>query len=159
VINPLTELYASDFDGAYYMACTHTRRLLNKINQARLGMDEEVPYINTGVMLFNLPALRENLDMERVRDYAADNKNRLMLPDQDIITALYGDKIKLLDSMIYNLSDRILALHNADPKNKWVDLEWVRKNSVIIHYFGKSKPWKPHYIGILDVFYNELIES
>ena len=62
-----------------------------------------------------------------------------------------------LDAMVYNLSDRTLSLHNADPKNEPVDLDWVRKNTVVIHYFGKNKPWKPHYRGVLDVFYREAL--
>lgn len=78
-----------------------------------------------------------------------------MLPDQDILTALYGDRVKLLDTMIYNLSDRTLNLYNADPTNEKRDLAWVRENSVVIHYFGRNKPWKENYRGILDIFYYE----
>ena len=73
------------------MACTHTRRLLEKLNAARLGMDEAAPYINTGVLLYNLPALRA-LDMERVRAFADEKQDVFLLPDQDILTALYGDR-------------------------------------------------------------------
>ena len=47
IINPLTTLYATPFGDAYFMACTHTRKLLEKLNAARLGMDEAAPYINT----------------------------------------------------------------------------------------------------------------
>ena len=69
IINPLTQLYAAPFGDAYFMACTHTHKLLEKLNAARLGMDEAAPYINTGVLLYNLPALRADLDMERVRAF------------------------------------------------------------------------------------------
>ena len=126
---------------------------------ARLGMDEAAPYINTGVLLYNLPALRADLDMERVRAFADEKQDVFLLPDQDILTALYGDRVHLLDSMVYNLSDRILALHNAELRNAPVDLDWVRAHTVIIHYCGRLKPWKPHYVGVLDVFYHELMEE
>lgn len=126
IINPLTQLYAAPFGDAYFMACTHTRKLLEKLNAARLGMDEAAPYINTGVLLYNLPALRADLDMERVRAFADEKQDVFLLPDQDILTALYGDRVHLLDSMVYNLSDRILALHNAELRNAPVDLDWVR---------------------------------
>ena len=56
-------------------------------------------------------------------------------------------------------SDRILALHNAELRNAPVDLDWVRAHTVIIHYCGRLKPWKPHYVGVLDVFYHELMEE
>ena len=159
IINPLTQLYAAPFGDAYFMACTHTRKLLEKLNAARLGMDEAAPYINTGVLLYNLPALRADLDMERVRAFADEKQDVFLLPDQDILTALYGDRVHLLDSMVYNLSDRILALHNAELRNAPVDLDWVRAHTVIIHYCGRLKPWKPHYVGVLDVFYHELMDE
>jgi len=31
----------------------------------------------------------------------------------------------------------------------------VRDNSVVIHYFGKNKPWNEHYFGILDTFFHQ----
>lgn len=157
VINPLAELEAMPFDGAWFMACTHVRKSLTRLNQIRLGMDLEknAPYLNSGVLLFNLPLFREKLGMEQIRDYANQRKGALLLPDQDILTALCGDHVKLLDPLRYNLSDRILAFHNANPQREQVDLDWVRRNSVIIHYCGKNKPWREGYKGILDVFYQE----
>ena len=106
-----------------------------------------------------IPALRGDLDMERVRAFADEKQDVFLLPDQDILTALYGDRVHLLDSMVYNLSDRILALHNAQLLAEPVDLDWVRMHTVIIHYCGRLKPWKPHYVGVLDVFYHELMEE
>ncbi len=157
VINPLDTLYEMDFEGSYYIACTHTHEFLTKFNQNRLGMKREAPYINSGVMMLNLPALRENLRMKDIRDYANEKKHALILPDQDIITALYGENVKLADTMRYNLSDRILTFYNSNPRNENLNLDWVRKNSVIIHYCGKNKPWKEGYNGILDIFYKELL--
>lgn len=159
VVNPLDPLYEMDFAGAWYIACTHTREFLTRFNQARLGVKKDVPYINTGVMMLNLPELRKKLRMDDIRRYASERMHTFILPDQDIITALYGENVKLADTMRYNLSDRILALYNADPKNEKVDLEWVRANTVIIHYCGKNKPWKDGYIGILGGFYRELCLS
>jgi lipopolysaccharide biosynthesis glycosyltransferase len=156
VINPLKQLYEMDFEGSYYIACTHTKEFLTKVNQTRLGIKKDVPYINTGVMMLNLPALRENLNLQDIQSYAYEKMHTFILPDQDIITALYGEKVKLVDTMQYNLSDRILAFYNANPQNKKRDVQWVRQNSTIIHYCGKNKPWKDNYAGILGTFYEEL---
>ena len=93
-------------------------------------------------------------------DFAAlTGRILLILPDQDILTALYGDKVKLADTMRFNLSDRILAFYNADRSHDKVDVDWVRRNSVVIHYCGKNKPWNPDYTGSLGVFYRELMEK
>ena len=127
------------------------------MNQVRLGAEKYTPYINSGVMLLNLRAARKPVGARacRIRDRYA---KRLILPDQDIISALYGDKIKLIDYMRYNLSDRMLGIYNADPANKKRGMRWVCRNTVIVHYCGKNKPWKPNYIGRLGVFYWRLEE-
>lgn len=156
IINPLTELYETPFEGNFYVGCTHTRELLTRFNQARLKSEKAVSYINTGVLLFNLPVLRENISLAEICDYTNERKHAFILPDQDILTALYGDKVKLADTLRYNLSDRILAFYNADHFHEKADLSWVRENGVIIHYCGKNKPWNDDYSGVLGVFYREL---
>ena len=161
VINSLTDLYQSDFEENYFMGCTNTKLMLQKFNQLRLGIDVEkdVPYINTGVLMMNLPLLRKNLNFEDICEFFERKKQMLILPDQDILTALYGEHVKLIDNLRYNLSDRILIAYNADPLNENINEAWVRRNTSIIHYFGRNKPWKKKYVGILDVFYEELEEE
>lgn len=155
VINSLQELYNMDFEGSYYIACSHTDDRLTKLNQIRLGVEEDVPYINTGVMMINLPQLRRDMNIAKIRDTAQKKMHTFLLPDQDLLTLMHGEHIKLVDTMRYNLSDRLLTFHNMNPKNEKLDLDWVRKNAVIIHYYGKNKPWNEHYKGILDVLYHE----
>lgn len=155
VINSLQELYSMDFEENYYIASSHVKEFLTKVNQIRLGVEEDVPYINTGVMMLNLQALREDLTIEKIRETARKKMHIFMLPDQDLLTVMHGEYIKLVDTMRYNLSDRMLAYHNADPRNEKLDLQWVRENAVIIHYYGKNKPWRNGYHGVLDVFYEE----
>ncbi len=159
VINPLKELYTMDFQGNYYIACTHIREALTKLNDRRLNVPDGSPYVNTGVMVLNLPALRENLTMDEIRRTALQKIDSFWLPDQDLLTVLHGDKILLADTHKYNLSDRILNIYNANPKNPRHNLDWVRENTVVIHYCGKNRPWKPHYIGQLGVFYEEIVKN
>lgn len=153
VINSLVELYHTDFEGNFYVACSHVKEFLTKFNQLRLGVDEVVPYINTGVMLMNLTALRESLTIEQIKETAQKKMHTFLLPDQDLLTVMHGERIKLVDTMRYNLSDRMLSIYNANPKNEKRDLQWVRENAVIIHYYGKNKPWKDGYSGFLGTFY------
>lgn len=161
VINSLLPLYESDFGDDWFMACTNTGENMTRINRIRLGLNvaDDVPYVNTGVLLMNLQELRDNLKIEDIRKYAQEKRDILILPDQDILTALYGNRVKIIDRMFYNLSDRTLAAHNVDIRNTRVNLDWVRKNTVIIHYFGRNKPWKNVYAGVLDVFYEETSEK
>lgn len=156
VVNSLDELYNMEFDNSYYVACSHTKGALTEINRVRLGIKKNIPYINSGVILMNLQLLREEQTLKAVFDYVRKRGRYFILPDQDIITAVYGDKIKLVDTYKYNLSDRLIAINNVNPTNDYMDLKWVKNNAVIIHYYGDNKPWRARYIGILDVFYNEV---
>ena len=107
----------------------------------------------------NLALLRREQREADVYAFIESHKNALLLPDQDILTALYGSRVKMIDSQLYNLSDRILAVYNANPAHPHHNLHWVRQHTVIIHYCGRNKPWKSGYVGILDVFYRELKEQ
>lgn len=105
----------------------------------------------------DLNALREVIRLEDISAYVREHEKALILPDQDILTALYGDRIKLVDSLRWNLSDRVLAFYNgAHPKEKR-DVNWVRENTSIVHYCGRNKPWNESYTGTLGVFYRELV--
>lgn len=158
VINSLEKLYNTSFEGNLFVAASHTESYLKRINNSALAAEKEEPYINSGVMLMNLELLREELDVQELLDYVKDNREHLWLPDQDIISGVYGKRIKLVDAMIYNLSERLLILYNIHPQNEEepITLEWVRKNTSIIHYCGDNKPWEDKYIGKLDAFYKDL---
>lgn len=151
----IKELYDINMDDYFFAAASHTGSFMRKLNELRLDMDEDAPYINSGVMLMNLKRLREEQNYSDVFEFIEKRKLLLILPDQDIISSLYGSKILALDSFKYNMTERLYRLHA--PFEKELDLDWVRKNSVIIHYCGKNKPWKNNYIGQLDVFYNETL--
>lgn len=153
----LQELYEMPMGTAFFAAASHIRGFLHRFNELRLDMDEDSPYINSGVMLMNLPALRAEQDMQAVFDYMDTHKGRLMLPDQDIISALYGQRILPLDSLRYNMTEKLFALHRHNGDG--MTLEDVRRESAVIHYCGRNKPWKPGYMGELDVFYKEAVSQ
>lgn len=149
------ELYSMSMDSYYFAAASHIGGFMQKINEIRLDMEEESPYINSGVMLMNLERLRNEQNFDDVFTFIEKRKNFLILPDQDIISSLYGSKICALDSFRYNMTEKLYRTHSLFEKD--LNLEWVRKNSIIIHYCGRNKPWKNNYSGQLNVFYNEMV--
>ena len=157
IIGSLRELYEKKLGSNLFAAATHVRKNLQKLNQHRLDMLPNAPYINSGVMLMNLKLLRQVQSLQEVMKYIKTHKTSLFLPDQDIISALYGDKIFLLDTVKYNLSERYFNFYRLRPENisKKLTIDWVRKNAVIIHFCGRNKPWKPSYLGSFDQFYHE----
>ena len=159
VLNPVRPLYEMQLDTAWFAAASHVKRTFQRLNELRLDIPEGGAYVNSGVMLMDLAALRRHQNPLQVLDYIEKNKVKMVLPDQDVLNALYHDRIAQLNPLIYNLSEKYLTLHNLNFKNQSVDLDWVRTNAVFVHYCGRNKPWKPVYYGLLDVFYRELAEQ
>ena len=147
------ELYQLPMDEYYFAAASHTGTLMTTLNSLRLDMEEDSAYINSGVMLMNLELLRKEQNFEDVFSFIEKRKNVLILPDQYIISSLYGNRIYVLDTFRYNMTERLYKLYA--PFEKDLNLEWVRNHSVIIHYCGRNKPWKENYFGHLDIFYKE----
>lgn len=151
IINgPLDELYGRSLENYYFAAASHVGKGLNAFNHARLRT-KGTPYINSGVLLMNIALLRKEQSSADVFEFIENNKNRLWLPDQDVISGLYGDKIDLLDTCKYNMTEKLF-------RHKALELSQVRENCVVIHYCGKNKPWNEKYSGKLDVFYKETLK-
>ncbi len=154
VMRPLTELYNMDMGDNFFAAASHVGKVLTKVNNIRLNTDDGDPYINSGVMLMNISLLRKEQDFSLVYDYIDRYKKMLILPDQDVISAVYSDKIIPLDPFVYNMTERLL-LH-PDAIERKIDMSWVSKNTAIIHYCGRNKPWKDYYVGYLGYIWHHL---
>lgn len=152
VLKPLDDLYATDLGDNFFAAASHVGKPLQKLNEIRLKMETKGPYINSGVMLMNIKLMRTHQQFDEVLGYIEKNKNILFLPDQDVISAVYCDKIMAIDPYIYNMTEKMM-LSPKSIKND-VDFNWVDQNSAIVHYCGRNKPWKDNYNGVLDCFYN-----
>lgn len=152
VNGPLDALYQTPMGDNLYAAASHVKEPMRKINAIRLGMESNGPYINSGVLLIHLTRLRIEQDYRQVFQYVEKHKNHLLLPDQDVLSGLYSARILPLDPYRYNMTERLFVLR--PESDAWLDLDWVRQNSAIIHYCGRNKPWKENYLGKLDVFYH-----
>jgi lipopolysaccharide biosynthesis glycosyltransferase len=124
-------------------------------------MEKNTPYINSGVLLMNLQMLRKHMHPEEIYEYIHKHKQVLLLPDQDVLSALYGKKTLLVDSLLYNLTEKYVRAYNFRllPGAFKINLDWIRSNTVIIHYCGKNKPWKTNYLGNLNGFYDEIAQQ
>lgn len=155
VVHSIDRLYRLDFKSNLFAAASHQFGPMQWLNRRRLHMPEGSKYVNAGVMLMNLSLLREVQKLPAVFDYIRTNREKLYLLDQDILNGLYGSSMLIVDALLYNLDDRYLLNHNLLTRpSRHVDMEWVEKNVVIVHYCGKSKPWKADYKGKLGCFYD-----
>lgn len=156
VLHSLRSLYQIDFDSKLFAAASHIEsRTFRELNRRRLHLSEHAKYLNSGVMMMNLALLRKE-SPQTIIDYIQSHKATLLLPDQDVLNALYADRTVPLDPLVYNLGEKYLRLKNLHlPPQEKLTLDWVRSNTAIVHYYGRNKPWKEHYRGSLGIFYYE----
>lgn len=152
VINPLRGLYDTDIDDYLFAAAFHDRVSVKEVNKLRLMPYEIAAYYNTGVMLMNLARQRELIKEKDIFDFVEKNKVRLILPDQDIVNALYSKHIKEVDEILYNFDPRFYLYHKLVSKGLY-DMDFIVRNTSIIHFCGKKKPWNKNYSGMFHSLY------
>jgi len=164
VINPIGELYNTDISDYLFAAASHTSVIpvMDNINKVRLKTYEAKGYFNSGVLLINLKLCRKTIKEKDIFTFIEENKNELILPDQDVLNALYGKMIKPVDDSLYNMDARYTETYRLISMGK-IDTAWVMENTVILHFCGKKKPWLKgsinkyamlyrHYMRLTEIF-------
>jgi lipopolysaccharide biosynthesis glycosyltransferase len=152
VINSIRELYNQDLKGYLYAAAYHDLLTVKEINKLRLKPYEIEAYYNSGVLLMNLELQRQIIDEQAIFEFVAQNRVKLLLPDQDIINALYAKQIKTLDEKLYNYDARHYSYYKLISSGL-CDMDYVIRNTVILHFCGKKKPWLKGYSGKFHSLY------
>ena len=152
VINPLRPLWEMDLKGRLFAAAAHTgtTELANSVNRVRLGTDHD--YYNSGVLLMDLAAGRRRIVPGEVFAYVAEHGKELLLPDQDLLNALYGDDVLPLEDVVWNYDARNYNTYLL-RSGRVCDLDWVMAHTAVLHFCGKSKPWKKGYVHRFGVLY------
>ena len=128
----LVDFYNQDFEGNAFVACRDTYAKEEHVKN--LGLTSCAEYINSGVILFNLPVMRET-SINDYYDFFVKNEQVIDFPDQDILNCVFENRIKISDSNYYNV--QVLDWRYNDD----YDLNKVS----IIHFVGPFKPWTKSY--------------
>ena len=141
VLHNIDAFYHMDFQGSLYAAASHVGPIGTLFNDIRVGVRPGTPYINSGVLLINLEELRKQQDADRICRYIRRHGAFMCLPDQDVLTALYGDQIQHVPARTINMTPRIYyrdcVLQGARKAS-----ERLEQDTCILHYVGRNKPWK-----------------
>lgn len=157
VLRDLSPLYDMELADRFFAAAWSINVAAEITHKLRLQMPVESRYFNSGVLLMNLSLLRLEQDVGAALSFIEQNRAKLVLPDQDTLNALYGSRTALLDPLVYNLDMRYFGLLSAAKLQRF-NLETVRRQTAIVHYCGKNKPWDEHYRAPQGVFYREAEE-
>lgn len=144
VINPLVDLWNEDLTGYLFAAASHTVEDSITDNINRIRLETSNVYFNTGVLAMNLKECRGKVRIEDINCFIADNEHRLLLPDQDVFNALYGELTKQISDAVWNYDARKYTQYLLISKGIY-DEDWIMKNTSILHYCGKDKPWNKNY--------------
>lgn len=139
-INDIQSLYNMNIDNYIYASAIHSSitNTTEIINKVRLQNFKSNGYYNSGVMLMNLDLARKKVKAQDIFDYI--RSHTLLLPDQDVLNALYSQDIKEIPDELYNFDIRKDRIYEAISSGEW-DLDWVIQNTVILHFCGRDKPW------------------
>lgn len=158
VINSLRPLWEMDLQGKIFAAASHTQttELANTINKVRLNTEHA--YYNSGVLLMDLQQARMKMNLDQMFQYVKDHAKELMFPDQDVLNALYGKEIYPLDDYLWNYDARNYSRYLLRSQGM-SNVDWIMENTAILHFCGKSKPWKKNYpyrFGMLYKHYQKM---
>lgn len=139
----LCEFYNQNFDDNAFVACRDI--YVKEEHIQSLGLSSSKSYINSGVILFNLPVMRKT-SLNDYYNFFVKNEEVIVYPDQDILNTFFENRIKVLENNNYNV--QILDWRHND-----CDLN----SASIIHYVGPFKPWSKIYTNpaaqIWDKYY------
>lgn len=105
-----------------------------------LKMKNPYNYINTGVLLLNLPYIRQSYTENYVVSFC--QKKKFHFQEQDAMNVLLEGKIKFLD-MRWNHTvslnpNAVRAMENFCAESA---LQKIRSDSYILHFYAHPKPW------------------
>ncbi len=140
------DFYHTDFEGAMMVAVPdYLGDSYYPERKKHLGLGSEYRYINSGVLLFNIPLMRERFDLDDMFRFMGECGLTLEFPDQDLINVYFRDNIQYAPRE-YNFTTEYVGTGDflkylLSPGYRRAERERV----VIAHYMGKCKPWKPSY--------------
>lgn len=115
-----------------------------------LGLPGSREYFNSGVMLLDLPACRQQRLFERAREFLTAHSQHVEFWDQCALNWAAGGRWQRLDRewntfALSPLAARPDFVHHAEPVMPLKVLLEDERTASVLHFAGPEKPWSPHY--------------
>ena len=146
VVRSLDRLWQADLGGAV-IGAVQEPTIYRKVKEA-IGLREDEPYYNAGMLLVDLKAWRRAETGKRLMDFYGERDGRLLANDQDVINGSLKGRIRSLPPK-YNFFPNYRyfpygALVSYAPVYGEVtkkQFQAAKRRPVIIHYMGDERPW------------------
>ena len=135
----LSAIYCINIEGAGVAAVEDVPQADS--HRMRCGLSSEAVYINSGLMLMNLPLWRDEINTNSFLNYIEENRAKYKINDQDVINSVFENRIIPLDwkynvtSVFFGFKSPIWKLYRSQYKS-------IRKNPVVLHFTNSNKPWR-----------------
>ena len=159
----LTELFHSDLNGHVAGVVADMPQVL--YNQQVFGSRYGRKYFNSGVLLLDLSRMRaEEFEKQLIFTKGSLETN---LMDQDVLNEVFGDDVLHLpiryNTLILNLARSVgrykIEDINARFSTKYRTVEDIRRDSAIVHFCSKDKPWKYYDVALADEWLASFMRS
>lgn len=165
---PIIELYQTDMEGSYFCVCPDmtvtfpVSDIRDEIFKEHIANEEQFTYFNSGLMLWDIDALRGRYCFRDYMELAERLEYKMLAPDQDLLNYLHWDQVKYLDAYRYDLfSKKAYRLGYRYDR--------VKRETTVVHFAG-MKPWEGKYVHYdieqlwwdyakMTPFYPELMEE
>ncbi|HJA66516.1 MAG TPA: glycosyltransferase [Candidatus Mediterraneibacter cottocaccae] len=115
-------------------------------------------YFNSGVMLLNLELMRKNNLTEIFIETKKNIDSKLM--DQDVFNEIFATRMiqlpikynTLFVNLVRSKNKYKISQINEKYKTKYRSLNDIRRDSAVIHFCSKDKPWKYYDVPAADLW-------
>jgi len=146
--HPIKDLYETDFEGNIICGVMDC---ISKQHRARLGLKENSTYINSGMMLIDLCAWRDQHIEEKIETVIKKFNGHVPYADQGIVNLALQGRIKCVHPRYncisvytaFNFND-LLEYRQPSACISSAEIEEARKDPVVAHFvtlFCISRPW------------------
>jgi lipopolysaccharide biosynthesis glycosyltransferase len=124
---------------------------------AAIGMPQDAPYLNSGVLVIDLNRWRQRRLTDRLFAYIQEKASALSAYDQDAVNVVLLGDIHILDCR-WNVQARMYRSGRRAFPLEFEATRAARRDPAIIHYTGSEKPWlfrsgaalRAHYFQYLE---------
>lgn len=158
IINSLKDLWETDLGENTFAAASHTGigDLAENVHKIRLSTDHV--FFNTGIILMDLDKARKLVNKKDVFQACENLDWEHVFPDQDLFNILYGNHTLQISDDLWNYDARFYAMYLLRSGGDH-DLDWVMKNTSILHFCGKNKPWQEKGYNYFSSLYKHFMNT
>ncbi|SDD32818.1 Lipopolysaccharide biosynthesis protein, LPS:glycosyltransferase [Terribacillus halophilus] len=108
----------------------------------KMGITKKDRYFNSGLLLIDMKAWRDNDITEKVLTFINENPDKLAWHDQDALNAILWNDWLMLHPKWNAQTHVILKEYKAKSLKEERVLRTVRETPSIVHFCGEEKPWQ-----------------